>query len=243
MAGLYYCERCSFCCREWKKFVRHSFETHSSELNFQFQCRIDGCPRQFRRFSGWHSHVSRKHPASEPHPSPVPESSSHSPSTPDVLSSMETEEEPSQCPATQSTTDELPSMETEEELLPSRASLSASPGTDECAAKVAIRSDYKASRSAALFLLSMKEKYRLTQTCIDFAVSQVQEMITIVAEDLKHSIELSIQEQLSEKEVALPDLAHCFKDINPFQSLETEYLQNKFYKDHFGLVVSLVNSY
>ena len=96
----------------------------------------------------------------------------------------------------------------------------------------------KTSRSAALFLLSLKEKHRLTQTCIDYTVSQVQEMVTFIIDDLKSATEHSIQQQLADTHVELPDISLCFENINPFKGLETEHKQMKFYKDTFGLVVS-----
>lgn len=44
---------------------------------------------------------------------------------------------------------------------------------------------YLAQKSAALFLLTLKERYKLTQTAINFAVSQVQNMVAFALEDLK----------------------------------------------------------
>ena len=38
-------------------------------------------------------------------------------------------------------------------------------------------------------------------------------------------------------EVALPDIAECFNCTDPFTDLGTEYIQYKFYQEHFGLVV------
>lgn len=63
-------------------------------------------------------------------------------------------------------------------------------------------------------------------------------MVTYIVEDLKSSIESSIKEQLSGENVNIPDISHCFEGINPFQGLETEHKQIKFYKDNFSLVVS-----
>ena len=40
-------------------------------------------------------------------------------------------------------------------------------------------------RSAALLLISMKERYKLTQTTVDFTVNQVQQMVTLQLRMLK----------------------------------------------------------
>ena len=38
-------------------------------------------------------------------------------------------------------------------------------------------------------------------------------------------------------------LSDYFEYIDPFKSLHSEYLQTKFYKNHFGLVVSSYNEF
>ncbi len=35
-----------------------------------------------------------------------------------------------------------------------------------------------------------------------------------------------------------PDLSTSFQDIDPFTGLHSEYMQQKFYKEHFNLIVS-----
>ena len=35
------------------------------------------------------------------------------------------------------------------------------------------------------------------------------------------------------------DLSECFQYKNPFANLETEFLQTKYYKEYFGLVVRI----
>ena len=58
------------------------------------------------------------------------------------------------------------------------------------------------------------------------------------------SIKVKVQRRLDEDGVSLN--AQCFDGwfdgdfMNPFCGLETEYLQRKFYKEHFGLLVSFL---
>lgn len=75
-----------------------------------------------------------------------------------------------------------------------------------------------ANHSAALFLLTLQEKYRLSQKAIDFAIGSVGTII----DNVFNSIKLSTTE--------------TFED--PFSSLKTGYQQTKFYCEEFGLVVS-----
>ena len=69
-------------------------------------------------------------------------------------------------------------------------------------------------KMAALFLLTLKEKYKLTQTAVNFATDAVKNMFS------------AAQEQ------------GTFAQLNPFEGLETEHLQMKFYRSHFNLIVS-----
>ena len=59
------------------------------------------------------------------------------------------------------------------------------------------------------------------------------QIIAIIHEDLKKSVMRSLG-------VALPAIDDLFHPQNIFEGLETEYQQINFYKDHFGLVVSLL---
>ena len=88
-----------------------------------------------------------------------------------------------------------------------------------------------AQRNPVLLLLTLKERHRFTQSAINFSVGQLKQMVYHVLQDVKQSV----QEQVG-VDVAIND---CF-DVGPFQGLETEHLQTKFYRDHFNLRVSSV---
>ena len=91
-------------------------------------------------------------------------------------------------------------------------------------------------RSAALFLLTLKEKYQLTQSAVDFAISQVKEMMFYDMEDKRAELEKALGQIDVESSVKL-GVSDCLKYRNPFSGLETEYMQAKYYREHFGLVV------
>jgi hypothetical protein len=90
-----------------------------------------------------------------------------------------------------------------------------------------------ARKAAGRFLLGLKERYRLSQAAVDFTVGAVNQIISIVHEDLKKSITRS----LNNMGVPITDIDDLFNPEDIFEGLETEYQQTKFYKDHFGLVV------
>ena len=96
------------------------------------------------------------------------------------------------------------------------------------------------ARSAALFLVTLKEKYALTQSTIDFAVGQVNGIMTYVAEDLKASMESALREVSLETGAEVPDLVGCYEECRPFI---WRLMQTKFYRENFSLVVSYAYSY
>lgn len=49
-------------------------------------------------------------------------------------------------------------------------------------------------RSAALFLLSLKEQHQNTQGAVDFAVGQVQQMVSYAMEDIRKSVMSTLNE-------------------------------------------------
>ena len=89
-----------------------------------------------------------------------------------------------------------------------------------------------AQRSSALLLLSLKEKYRLTQTAVDFTVGQVKELLVHALEEVKSSVQMHV----GEIDV---DIDECF-EFDPFEGLSSEFLHRKFYRENFNLVVRLL---
>lgn len=84
-----------------------------------------------------------------------------------------------------------------------------------------------AQRTAALFLLTFQEQYKLSQTAINSIVNNV-------CDSVQESVRSSLDSGFSSM-----DVAACFDDHrDPFSSLQTEYKQSKFYREEFVLVVS-----
>lgn len=169
--------------------MRHTFQCHSSTLDFSYSCGISGCIQTFNTYSAMVSHLQRKHPRFEV-------------STDDLNTNTPQEEGES-----------VPQVFDDSQLDPVEM-------VDELSAK----------KSAALLLLNLKERHRLTQSAVNFTVGQIKQMMEYAFKDIK----MSIQSQLHEVHL---NLDQCF-NINLFEGLETEYLQSKFYLEHFNLVVS-----
>ena len=97
--------------------------------------------------------------------------------------------------------------------------------------------DFSVNKHAGLLLLTLKEKHRLAQTSVNFAVQQVQSMLEYALEDVKASVEEKLQLHCTELGIQLPDISDCFANVNPFSGLESEHMQTKFYKENFSLIV------
>jgi len=87
----------------------------------------------------------------------------------------------------------------------------------------------------AHFLLNLKEKYKVTQVALDFVLDKVVEFIAIASAKIKCNVLDKLKELNHDVEEILSD---CFLPIDPFSQMRTEYEQTKFYKEHFGLIVS-----
>ena len=213
----YHCESCSFRSHTWKFYLRHSFEAHSCDPAFSVTCRVNGCPRTFRTYSAMKAHLSRNHPNS-PDPPLFGRSLSPAANSQDV------------CPehnVAGSSGGSPPQAEAMQD--PEQFTLSAGNGSPR---------HKSATTHAALLLLTLKEKHRLTQTSVDFAVQQIQDIVDYTINDIRSSVEKQVAEYCTTIGVNSPDLTLCFPDTSPFSGLESEYLQTKFYKENFNLVVS-----
>ena len=190
--------------------MMHTFECHSSTPNFRYPCGISGCIHSdtFNTFSGMSSHLQRQHL----HHLAQLETTGELPN-PDagdgiILSLHECNDQG----IMDDTGEEIP-LRGEE--IPLRSSISCS--------------HIMAKKSAALLLLTLKERHRLTQTAVNFSIGQIKQMLQYVFDDVK----VSVSRKLNIDEV---DIEDCF-DIDLFEGLETKYLQTKFCNDHFNLVV------
>ena len=238
MAGVELTYRCSFCsfrCLSWREYNRHSFETHSNDSNFVMKCVVAGCSQTFRCYSTFSSHLSRKHRGvdfeSEGRISILScNSCSHESEDVNDLNS---------CDVNISTTMESEMMDTgitgagDAELVSNNPDVSQ---TQDCT-----EGSTRFSRFASLFLLTVKERYQLTQSALDFITKQIQQMISFAVDDIDTTIRNYLAEQGLNKIPVLDQQLEALR--NPFAHIQTEYLQNKYFRENFNLVVSLLYIY
>jgi len=95
-------------------------------------------------------------------------------------------------------------------------------------------------KSMALFILTLKERYKVTQAAIDFTVTQMKENIDFVIDDLHQAVHEKIREVPGLTEDDAVRITSIFNNFSsPFTNLETQYFQSKFYEENFGLILSV----
>ena len=156
---MYRCKYCVFVSLEWKILLKHSFEAHSALPGFSFSCHINGCVQTFTKYKSILSHISRQHEGlsqvednsitTEPEDHVMAVNSSDSDDYMDVVNELGRNE------------DQGSSQQSQESAANNAVDLTSAATT-------------MTEKTAALFILSLKEQHRVTQTGIDFTVDQVQ---------------------------------------------------------------------
>ena len=149
-----HCSYCTFCCLTRFDLIKHTFASHSVELNFKFVCGIKGCLHSFRpgaTFSSFKTHCSRKHPNWQ---DCLKERVSSPPALPHVGSLDLTSPEMSPDPGLDPDHDPDPSTQDSDSIHE----------PTEAASFLSIQ------RTSAMFLLSCQERFKLPQTAINFAI-------------------------------------------------------------------------
>ena len=201
------------------------FETHSLEPTFSYTCGIGRCQHKYKvgsTFSSFKTHASRKHPNWQDEIENVVTPGGRT----ETISLHHDEGHHTDC----------------DTLMPlNELYLHGDLDTANGAAGSMIAHEEEqndchpsAERTAALFLLTFKEKYKLPQASVDFAVGAINEIVGSVCYSVKKSVESSFDSsQMLTKEEVMEYIQHN----DPFSSLQTEYQQTKFYRAEFGLVV------
>ncbi len=86
----------------------------------------------------------------------------------------------------------------------------------------------------ATFILSIKEKHILSQVAVDYVLSTtnifVSEIFSRLLEDVCDDMPTNVMQILKNKVRHISD--------NLFKGLNTAFLQKKYFREHFGLIVS-----
>ena len=225
---MYTCTFCSFRSSNGIEFVKHFFQAHTFESNFRYACGISSCNHVFTvgtSFETFRGHCARKHHNWQHCFFPTVGVEEVRPNIDGyTLSSVNTSDIAiHEVSNNYSSTDQ--DMDTTDFNMPH------SVDTDEFECESECISSDNVKITAAKFILTLKERFKLTQASLDYTIKAVGEMMLLSANVLRQSI-------VDNRELATAPLDLQSSLVNPFVSLQTEYQQTKFFKEHFGLIVS-----
>ena len=222
--SLYNCSFCAYRSNIKLDLIKHLFEAHGLDATFRYQCGISSCTRVFASgscFDAFRGHCIRKHlnwqqmltislePTQDNKDPPVDSTMS------DGLSAIHSEGAGGSVA--------ISSHDCEE------ASIRYSDvftddiehGSNEQLTLAVQKETIK--RDAAKFILNLKERYKLTQASLDYTIKAVDNLMFLSSKMAKQSLAEGDQGQYS----------------SLFDDLQTEYLQTKYFKENFGLIVSV----
>ena len=90
-------------------------------------------------------------------------------------------------------------------------------------------------KSGALFLLKMKEQRRMTQVAVDDIVGGYKNLFSATVECLKARVRAKLAEE-GQSSTLCDDIFDNI--IFPFDGIETGHLQEKYFRESLGIIVS-----
>ena len=188
---------CPYCCTRRIDFLKHSFEAYGLEPDFELVCGINECLHSFKcgaTFSSFKTHASRNHLNWRDN---VEGSTVNLESQAEV--SVTLTPGPDDSPAGDDS-ERIDDLELNEEESFVDAAL-------------------ELHRTAALFLLTFQEQYRLPQVAIYYAVKSIHEIVAQVSDGIRESVQILLGES------ACPiHISSAFKcREHTFTSLETKF--------------------
>ena len=204
-------------------YISHLRLVHSQDPSFHVSCDIDGCCDVFRAFSSYNSHVYRRHRIAlglEKAEVPVIPPSS----------------EPSNDSPMSSYGDEYPVRAVTYE---EHCGISCEP--ESCVTKKPLpsRAHVTDMKTNAEFIMKLSEGRQLSQVALGDVIEGCRSICQQTVLRVQESV-LSALEDAGINYSNHPGLdeALCSK-LDPFEGMDSAYLREKFYREHFNYLVSI----
>ena len=216
------CSFCSFQSSNTIEIVKHLFQAHNSEDDFKYVCGISSCTRTFTKgssFDAFRSHCARYHHNWR-----------------ELVSESLIESEVDTTGTSVSMTEDCCIADGSENV-----EGTSNPDLVESRMLTNFNDDYVVGHvdtvkvAAANLILTLKEKFKLPQSAIDYTIQAVEEITMLSTDSMKKSVTNNL---LASGLSINPSFNDCSSN-SPFMELKTEYQQTKFFKENFGLVVSI----
>lgn len=226
----YSCTFCSFRSSNGIEYVKHLFQAHTFEPNFRYVCGISSCTHVFTTgasYDAFRGHCTRKHhnwkncfiptiDVEEVWPGDHSGGSSSDASTEGVEAGGVFED----CSSTDQDMDD-------NDFDVSQSVYSPNECESECVGPDNVK------MAAAKFLLTLKERFKLTQASLDYTIKAVEEMMLLSANVYR-------QYFVENRELASIPFDQHSSLANPFVGLKTEYQQTKFFTENFGVMLIII---
>ena len=96
------------------------------------------------------------------------------------------------------------------------------------------------TKQSAMFILKTRDGRRLTQAATDNILRDVTELFQSRLETVCHNTVETLKDAGVDDSTISTVKDSILAQCKPFKGLETEYHQNAYIRDHFGLIVSIL---
>lgn len=211
------CPMCDYCCPSFQLFVSHLRLVHSTDSTFSVLCGIEQCTDVYRSFAAFNSHVYRKHRVALGLEKPfgcseIPVENQFVPNT------------------TESTT--LPSDHDEQQVHLNENDITVTTGLSSATDTGEDVSER--IKKSAEFLLTLSEGRQLSQVALNDVIKGCRSICDRVVSQVKEEAFIALKDAGIDP-VTVPQL---FAVPDPFETIDTPHLREKFYKEHFNYIVS-----
>ena len=209
---MYVCQLCNhFASFSYDCVLRHIGAVHSHEAGFRVRCGFDSCPRIITNYHAFRRHLRKQHGYCLKTCNPTIGEGQ--------LEGRSTTEAPVE----------------PENMLSLEPDLNSGPSYD------LHHSLLSEKQSNAMYILKLKEKYKLAQTTVDSILGDTEEIAGRLVSRLQQRL-LTTLSEAGVNALEIPGFLETFDDpevLRPFSGLNTEYLQDKYFLENMGLVVSV----
>ena len=213
MSTSFVCPLCNFNAPTRNLWLSHIRSVHHEDDNFFVTCGIDECTSTYTRCASFVSHVYRQHRN-------VVVSSKNSENALEISNTDVSEE-----------VDYNTMYEGEE-----RTDL------QHAIDQITQNDNEQQQKKSALFILNLKEIRCLSESAVDHVVKETQKVFKHTIGRLRAGVNECIVNSGIDPS-SIPNLTQFLSNAEqPFQGLNSSFLQEKFYREHFGCIVSYLLS-
>ena len=219
------CPLCGSPSLTFKLYVSHLRLVHSNDPAFNIMCGVDGCREVFGAFSAFNSHVYRHHRA--------------------AIGVGTTELQQRQPAILIASEIPGPSFQDSgsEYNMPEEVGLEVTmPNSNRAQLSQIEQIDSLKTATAARFILRLREGRQISQAAISDVTTGCKNLSKQAADEVKVGVKATLLNAGITWE-SIPGLTEVLdKDPDPFQSIDSNYLFEKFCTEHLGYLVSQIFS-